>query len=807
MSDQVGLEALWEKLRSCGPIVRRVLDHLAPKLIQVDVISEADIDKRFNDPIWKTITLRPTEVRLLDMSLMQRLRGVRQLGLAHLVYPTAQHSRFEHSLGAVHAATRILDTVAPQTDLRFRRAVRIASLLHDCGHTSFSHVGERALVSVPSLAQSLGKAKEVLNAHFDDPVRAEIQTLLERRQRQHTVRSLPSKGPPAAEIIASLLILSPAMISAGSALQLSHSDLLRSASLVLGRPYELSYGSSTAGSKAYADYVKSVVSSDLDADKLDYVARDAYFAGIPIAADVERLMSQLTIVEYSIAGNKSMGRCEVMAILPTGVASVEMFIMTRAYLFNRLYQHPKVRLAEALLHRRLHAAVEARLRNETLAEQGIDAVLDLLYGLNGDDACLETLDLELSSASRLSEIWRKPRRVLALSPRLVHGYDRENGHPSSLLTATWSPAATQIQQNPAIYEKAIAGILGIDPSNVIVDWQREANIKENPAVFVADPFRHNRLVPLGEAFDIGQLAAAYEDVKSVAWVYANHGDTARAAAAAAIAAANLFGLVPTNEAVTQAKVDPARFTSALKTLPTAQLDIFAAQQILGVTSERLIVPHVMARAVINLPAEDTILLSVRLADMFNNSRMRAVQFYSVAAALTVAGLLIDYIEATANSGPRHDLEINEKVFRQQVMEWLGHRLANQNDIRLDRERQMPAGRVDLEVPTSRAHKRIVPVELKAEDGRFETVIQRNRQQAFQYLTNIPYEHVGVLFCRFRAHDERRQSNLVHVEFAESGDPPTAIICVGQHVPPASASASKRSAGSPRRKSGRSNGRK
>src|SRR5689334_21580572 len=103
------------------------------------------------------------------MKLMQRLRRVRQLGLAYLVYPSAQHSRFVHSLGAVHVADRMARMVEPTTEERFLRATRIAALLHDSGHTAFSHVGERALMREPRFRQGISVAKDLLNKFFDDP--------------------------------------------------------------------------------------------------------------------------------------------------------------------------------------------------------------------------------------------------------------------------------------------------------------------------------------------------------------------------------------------------------------------------------------------------------------------------------------------------------------------------------------------------------------------------------------------------------------------------------------------------------------
>lgn len=86
-------------------------------------------------------------VSLVDTPEFQRLRRIRQLGLAYFTYQAAEHSRFAHSLGAFHLATRILDRLGGQYSIseEERTAVRVAALLHDIGHGPFSHVVESIL--------------------------------------------------------------------------------------------------------------------------------------------------------------------------------------------------------------------------------------------------------------------------------------------------------------------------------------------------------------------------------------------------------------------------------------------------------------------------------------------------------------------------------------------------------------------------------------------------------------------------------------------------------------------------------------
>src|SRR6185369_17088298 len=101
------------------------------------------------DPLWDNIPLEKPTLAVLDTAVVQRLRYIRQLGHAFLVYPGATHSRFEHALGACHLTRRALNALESRGDLegiteRDRLAVTLAALLHDIGHYPFSHALEEA---------------------------------------------------------------------------------------------------------------------------------------------------------------------------------------------------------------------------------------------------------------------------------------------------------------------------------------------------------------------------------------------------------------------------------------------------------------------------------------------------------------------------------------------------------------------------------------------------------------------------------------------------------------------------------------
>lgn len=189
------------------------------------------------DPLWNNIRLEGAALEVLDSEPFQRLRYVRQLGHAFLVYPGATHTRFEHALGAYHLTGRAVGLLAERGELaevpgEDVALVRLAALLHDVGHYPFSHALEEA--GLPS--------HEALAAeHLAHP---DLRRALERLGL-----------PDAAERIAQLI--------AG-----------RSESPLAG-----------------------LISGSLDLDKIDYLTRDARMCGVPYGTvDVDRLLHSITLV-------------------------------------------------------------------------------------------------------------------------------------------------------------------------------------------------------------------------------------------------------------------------------------------------------------------------------------------------------------------------------------------------------------------------------------------------------------------------------------------------------------------------------
>ena len=192
------------------------------------------------DPLWNNIAVDPLAMRLVDSPAFQRLRYVRQLGLAFLVYPGATHSRFEHALGTYHLARRALSLLDERGVLAgiprlACSTVRIAALLHDIGHYPFSH------------------ALEEMGALHHEEV----------------ARPLIAEGAIAAILRAEMGADTPNEVLA----------LIRGES---------------------RSPLQRLISGSLDLDKLDYLRRDAFMCGVPYGEiDVDRLLNSLTIVDGS----------------------------------------------------------------------------------------------------------------------------------------------------------------------------------------------------------------------------------------------------------------------------------------------------------------------------------------------------------------------------------------------------------------------------------------------------------------------------------------------------------------------------
>ena len=164
--------------------------------VQNNFVIQQQINKKkiINDPVLGFINLQSEIIfDLIEHPIFQRLRRIKQLGLSYLVFPGANHSRFEHALGACHLMRQAISSLRMKgheiTDTE-ADAVTIAILLHDIGHAPFSHVLENTLVEISHEEISLLLMNQ-LNEHFNGKLNTAIQ-IFTNQYKKHFLHQLVS---------------------------------------------------------------------------------------------------------------------------------------------------------------------------------------------------------------------------------------------------------------------------------------------------------------------------------------------------------------------------------------------------------------------------------------------------------------------------------------------------------------------------------------------------------------------------------------------------------------------------------------
>jgi hypothetical protein len=251
-------------------------------------------EKIIRDPVHDVIAFElgdPVDAlifRLIGATELQRLRRIRQLGLASLAYPGADHSRYSHSLGVFETARRIIARLERLIDIPVQRRVEclVAALLHDLGHGPFSHVFER-----------------VSGVHHEGFTR---RLILDPESEVHqTLISFDMTLPERVERL-------------------------------LSCPDE-------------RDFICDILSSQLDADRLDYLLRDNLMTGARYGRyDLNWLLAAMTL--------DSDGRR--LAVTWKGTSAVEAYLQARYHMYRHVYFHKVVRSAEGMVRLALQRARE-----------------------------------------------------------------------------------------------------------------------------------------------------------------------------------------------------------------------------------------------------------------------------------------------------------------------------------------------------------------------------------------------------------------------------------------------------------------
>ena len=521
--------------------------------------------KTFNDPVWGTIELRPHEILLLDSPLLQRLRSVRQLGMAHHVYPSACHNRLEHSLGVVEAADRMIvaldrnaahrreypgrdaDREAPQATEMDRVTTRLAALLHDVGHGSFSHVSERLIER--RLRPEISLAQTGLRQAFPD------------------VTNIKSS-----EVIAVLVVLSRAMQRVFEHARFDSR----------GRPAELApaIAARILGSREClgASYLSGVISGPLDADKLDWMGRDSYHAGLTVGLDLDRLISKLEVVTVTprTAPNDVLRECAEnapsqtyfeMGVSLAGIGAYEQMIIARVLLYERLYMHQKIRCAEAMVKKLIGLAEEERGQpfalSDLMAFVSDDTMVELLGGIVTKPGfqCGGAGARAIAQAIRTRDLYH---RAFVVAGRFITGLQgRPDGQREETKQLQWNGAldgllaeggkeaiAGSIIETARSLGRVLDGVIpdleGLGPEHVVVDLPQPDVVVPKADILTRSRDGHVGMPTL--FFNPERWTQAYEWQKRCGYVFAPQRYVPLVALAARLVFFERFRLVMVAEA-------------------------------------------------------------------------------------------------------------------------------------------------------------------------------------------------------------------------------------------------------------------
>jgi uncharacterized protein len=324
-----------------------------------------------HDPIHGTIELSAAETKLVDSRPFQRLRFIKQLGFSEYAFPGATHSRYGHSLGAMQMGTKIIDRLLDKLGLAspdailIRQSVRLAVLFHDLGHAPMSHVSERVMPAVGELKLGAWVTDETRQAtHEDYTVKLLIDSELTALIETH-FGSIGVTGSRLAHLVCGY-----------AAPQESDAFVV----IRDGKHVDL------------AAILHQIVSGEVDADRMDYLRRDAYYCGVSYGNyDHLWLINNLTVVEHE-------GRL-ALALSHKGVWAFENFLLARYHMFLSIYYHHTAICFDHLLGRFYDSGE---------------------YSLPGDsESYIETDDIELMGVLRRSShpgaravVARQPYRLL-----------------------------------------------------------------------------------------------------------------------------------------------------------------------------------------------------------------------------------------------------------------------------------------------------------------------------------------------------------------------------------------------------------
>lgn len=319
---------------------------------------------------------------MVDTATFQRLRGLKQLGLAHLVYPNATHTRFAHSLGTLAIMSRVTDVAREKLKLSLRQEqdLRLAALLHDIGHYPYSHLMERAHNVVLTEERLAGSKQTLSLAGY--PHHQEIGRLIVTTQ-EDLIHAIGGKN------------------RAGRVAKLFTRD------------------------DAADPQLSKLIHSSLDMDRFDYLVRDARAAGVPYGeVDFAYLLHNLQVSPTGMIGVSE--KC---------LAAADQFLLARFFMHRAVYYHKTIFGLEEAFKQLVRRCIDNKLYKIVADRNGVESMVGEQKSLLGftdrylDDIAHQAMSNKDDNAiRRLAEaiIFRRPPKLLKEVCVLVNHSDEQH---------------------------------------------------------------------------------------------------------------------------------------------------------------------------------------------------------------------------------------------------------------------------------------------------------------------------------------------------------------------------------------------
>ncbi len=292
-------------------------------------------NKVIHDPVWGTMMFYPWELQVLDSPLLQRLRKINQVGLAVLTYPSAHHSRFEHSLGVVSVVTKMVNNINQENNGTGYTSenkiisnedlykLRFAALMHDVGHCFFSHLSETIYGQLKPFVD-LKNSFEIFDTAKEHEIFAYI--IVNCESFKNFVKDKVEYP-----------------------FHIGDSFFNDIGKMIVGAFIDPDLSSNNGQIPIKKYYLTQIINGQYDADKLDYLRRDSYTAGLALTYDIDRFLCKIRIVEKKEEINGEYIISKHLTIPIAGVSAVEEMAFSQLMLTSYIYQHQKVLATDALI--------------------------------------------------------------------------------------------------------------------------------------------------------------------------------------------------------------------------------------------------------------------------------------------------------------------------------------------------------------------------------------------------------------------------------------------------------------------------